>query len=51
MDASQLEKVIDAAWEDRDTVSLSTKGEVRDAVGEILKTIEDDDDEDNDDDA
>jgi len=30
---------------------IGKKGEVRDAVGEILKTIEDDDDEDNDDDA
>jgi 2,3,4,5-tetrahydropyridine-2,6-dicarboxylate N-succinyltransferase len=40
MDASQLEKVIDAAWEDRDTVSLSTKGEVRDAVEAALELLD-----------
>jgi len=40
MDASQLEQVIDAAWEDRDNVSLSTKGEIRDAVEAGLNLLD-----------
>ena len=40
MDANQLEQVIDAAWEDRDNVSLSTKGEIRDAVEAGLSLLD-----------
>ncbi len=40
MDASQLEQVIDAAWEDRDNVSLSTKGDIRDAVEAALELLD-----------
>ncbi len=29
MDTSQLEQIIDAAWDDRDNVTLNTKGEIR----------------------
>ncbi|QLF69231.1 2,3,4,5-tetrahydropyridine-2,6-dicarboxylate N-succinyltransferase [Peteryoungia desertarenae] len=39
-DLSQLEKVIEAAFENRDTVSISTKGEIRDAVEEALNLLD-----------
>ena len=40
MDTSQLEQIIDAAWEDRANVSLTTKGEIRDAVDTALKLLD-----------
>ena len=40
MDTSQLEKIIDAAWEDRANVSLSTTGEIRDAVETSLDLLD-----------
>ncbi len=40
MDNSQLETVIDAAWENRDAVSLTTKGEIRDAVTTALNLLD-----------
>lgn len=40
MDVSQLKSVIEAAWEDRASVSLATKGEVRDAVDEALNALD-----------
>lgn len=40
MDTNQLEQVIDNAWDDRDNVSLTTKGEIRDAVGEALNLLD-----------
>jgi len=40
MDAGQLETIIDAAWEDRDNVSLTTTGEVRDAVDMALGMLD-----------
>jgi len=40
MDTSQLETVIDAAWEDRDAVSLTTQGEIRDAVVTALNLLD-----------
>ncbi len=40
MDTNQLEQVIDNAWEDRDNVSLTTTGEIRDAVGEALNLLD-----------
>ncbi len=40
MNLSRLESVIDAAWEDRDGVSASTKGEVRDAVDTALELLD-----------
>lgn len=40
MDTNQLEHVIDNAWDDRDNVSLTTTGEIRDAVGEALNLLD-----------
>ena len=40
MDHSQLEQTIDAAFDDRDNVSASTKGEVRDAVDTTLDLLD-----------
>ncbi len=40
MDAGQLETIIDAAWEDRENVSLTTTGEVRDAVDMALGMLD-----------
>ena len=40
MSASQLEPVINAAWEARDTINLNTKGEVRDAVATALDLLD-----------
>ncbi|UUX51983.1 2,3,4,5-tetrahydropyridine-2,6-dicarboxylate N-succinyltransferase [Nisaea acidiphila] len=40
MSASQLETVINAAWDDRDNVGLDTKGEVREAVEEALSGLD-----------
>jgi 2,3,4,5-tetrahydropyridine-2-carboxylate N-succinyltransferase len=36
-----LEQVIDAAWEERDRLGLATKGEVRDAVEEAIRMLDD----------
>ena len=35
-----LENIVDAAWEVRDTISLATRGEVRDAVNEALALLD-----------
>jgi len=35
-----LETTINAAWEARDSISLSTKGEVRDAVDAVLESLD-----------
>jgi 2,3,4,5-tetrahydropyridine-2-carboxylate N-succinyltransferase len=40
MDINQLEQIIDNAWDDRDNVSLTTTGEIRDAVGEALNLLD-----------
>ena len=32
MDREQLRSIVEAAWEDRASIGLDTKGEVRDAV-------------------
>jgi 2,3,4,5-tetrahydropyridine-2-carboxylate N-succinyltransferase len=40
IDLSSLEKTIDAAFEDRDNVSTSTRGEVRDAVETALNLLD-----------
>jgi len=40
MDTNQLEHVIDNAWEDRENVSLTTTGEIRDAVNEALNLLD-----------
>lgn len=40
MDTNQLEQVIDNAWDDRDNVSLTTTGEIRDAVDEALNLLD-----------
>ena len=40
MDTIQLEQIIDNAWDDRDNVSLTTTGEIRDAVGEALNLLD-----------
>ncbi|MBL0370424.1 2,3,4,5-tetrahydropyridine-2,6-dicarboxylate N-succinyltransferase [Rhizobium sp. KVB221] len=37
---SQLEKIIDAAFEARDSVSISTRGEIRDAVDTALNLLD-----------
>ena len=39
-DAAQLEATIDAAWDDRDSLSTATTGAVRDAVGEALNGLD-----------
>ena len=40
MTLSALEPVIEAAWEARDGVTLTTKGEVRDAVEAVLEALD-----------
>ena len=40
MSNAQLETVIEKAWDDRDAVNTSTKGEVRDAVEAALDTMD-----------
>ena len=39
MDVSKLENIIDDAWENRDTISTDTKGEVRKSVEEAAASI------------
>ncbi len=39
-DHSTLQAVIDNAWEDRTSVSLATKGDIRDAVNEALSLLD-----------
>ena len=39
-DLTQLETVIENAWEDRDNINFDTKGEVRDAVEETLNALD-----------
>jgi 2,3,4,5-tetrahydropyridine-2,6-dicarboxylate N-succinyltransferase len=39
-DLNHLEATIDAAWEDRTTISIETTGAVRDAVGEALTLLD-----------
>ena len=41
MSASQLETVINAAWDDRDNVGLETRGEIREAVEQALAGLDD----------
>jgi 2,3,4,5-tetrahydropyridine-2-carboxylate N-succinyltransferase len=40
MDRARLEQIVNAAWESRDTVTLETKGEVRDAVDATLEALD-----------
>ncbi len=40
MDISQLESIVEAAFENRDTVNTSTRGEVRDAVETALNLLD-----------
>ncbi len=40
MNAAELEKIIDAGWETRDTVSPRTKGDLRNAVGAALDGLD-----------
>ncbi len=39
-DATSLEPIIDKAWENRSVISLSTKGEIRDAVREAISGLD-----------
>ncbi|MDO6965173.1 2,3,4,5-tetrahydropyridine-2,6-dicarboxylate N-succinyltransferase [Rhizobium alvei] len=39
-DAASLEKIIEAAWENRDAVSTGTRGEIRDAVEHSLNLLD-----------
>ena len=39
-DHSALQSTIEAAFEDRDNVSTTTQGEIRDAVGEALNLLD-----------
>ena len=39
-DLASLEKMIDAAFDGRDSVNTSTRGEVRDAVEEVLNLLD-----------
>ena len=41
MDMAQLEQDINAAWEDRDSISAATTGSVRDAVNAALDMLDD----------
>ena len=41
MSATQLESIISAAFDARETVSNSTKGEVREAVDHALELLDD----------
>ena len=36
----QLQSIIEKAWEDRQNLGLTTKGEVRDAVNETLSQLD-----------
>jgi len=40
MSHADLEKIIDAAFEDRSNIGSSTQGEVRDAVNEALNLLD-----------
>ncbi len=40
MDTSQLEQIIDAAWEDRANVTLTTQGEIRESVETALDLLD-----------
>ncbi|WP_046020082.1 2,3,4,5-tetrahydropyridine-2,6-dicarboxylate N-succinyltransferase [Magnetospira sp. QH-2] len=40
MNTLELQKVIDAAWEDRDAISFDTTGDVRDAVNKALEMMD-----------
>jgi len=40
MSHADLQTIIDAAWDDRDTVGLDTTGPVREAVGEALNLLD-----------
>jgi 2,3,4,5-tetrahydropyridine-2,6-dicarboxylate N-succinyltransferase len=40
MTDTALQSVIDAAWDDRDAVSTSTKGEIREAVGAAVQLLD-----------
>ena len=37
---NQLEKLIDRAWEERESISTSTKGELRESVEEALNLMD-----------
>ncbi|THD55147.1 MAG: 2,3,4,5-tetrahydropyridine-2,6-dicarboxylate N-succinyltransferase, partial [Phenylobacterium sp.] len=39
-DHSDLRRVIEAAWEDRESVSHATKGPIRDAVLETIERLD-----------
>lgn len=36
----QLQHVIESAWEQRDSITITTKGEVREAVGQVLQQLD-----------
>jgi 2,3,4,5-tetrahydropyridine-2-carboxylate N-succinyltransferase len=38
--SDQLQQIIETAWEERDAVSISTTGEIRDAVNEALNQLD-----------
>ena len=40
MTLAELQPVVDAAWDDRDTISTTTTGEVRDAVEATLNALD-----------
>jgi 2,3,4,5-tetrahydropyridine-2-carboxylate N-succinyltransferase len=40
MSQSDLQKAVDAAWEDRDSITPGTKGEVRDAIESALDQLD-----------
>ncbi|GAB6052724.1 2,3,4,5-tetrahydropyridine-2,6-dicarboxylate N-succinyltransferase [Magnetospira thiophila] len=40
MNTLELQKIIDAAWEDRDAISFDTTGAVRDAVNKALELLD-----------
>ena len=41
MDVSKLETIINDAWENKDNISITTKGEVRDSVEIALNGLDD----------
>ena len=40
MGEGQLESIIDKAWEDRESITSSTTGEIRDAVEAALEAMD-----------
>ena len=40
MDTSTLKKIIDKAWDERDSIAINTTGEIRDAIEAVLEMLD-----------